>query len=106
MMAPEHIGGAIVRRGFSACGRKVRPADTLTREEVLSFAHANLRALVDANFIELVPMAAADASTLHVIHRGSGRFDVIRGIVLNSEPLTREAADAMVDGGSLAKAAA
>jgi hypothetical protein len=97
-----------VRRRFNAAGRDVLPGTTLSIEEVKAFPNRNLRALVDANFLDLFPIADNDILTgaMHVIHRGSGRYDVIRGHVLNAEPLTREAAEAMAgDPAGLASAA-
>ena len=96
-MAVENIGGAIVRRRYSSGGQSVLPGTKLTREQLLTMPLRNLEALAGANFLDIFPLTVNDSSAapLHVIHRGSGRYDVIQGHVLNAEALTREQAESM-----------
>lgn len=89
----EHIGGGIVRRTFTRGLETLRSGHELTREEVLKIPTANLQALVDNGKLSIFPPSGLGEH--HVVSRGFGKFDVIRGHVLNDAPLTKEEAEAM-----------
>lgn len=96
----EDIGGALVRRRIH---RGEMPAlmagERLSREQVLSMPVANRRALVATERLWLLPRsgaveAAGDLrATKHIVQVGKNQFDVIDGVKLNDEPLSKEAAE-------------
>lgn len=101
------IGGAICRRHFTMGERKIRPGDTLTEDEVLAIPKPNLTALRDSGYLQVYPKQAAIQSALAAIattrfpiHRGCGKYDVIDGVQLNTEQLTKEQALALVAEGA------
>ena len=92
-ISDDDVGGARVRRIFTAAGRTLRAGDTLTRDEVL--AMRNRRTLAEIGAIEIWPRTMggiADAER-HIVHNGGGRFDVIAGHKLNARPLTKDEAE-------------
>lgn len=91
-ISDDDVGGARVRRIFTAAGRALRAGDMLTRDEVL--AMRNRRTLAEISAIEIWPRATgiADAER-HIVHNGGGRFDVIAGHKLNERPLTKDEAE-------------
>lgn len=103
-MADHEIGGAVVRRTFSRNGKYLKNGDKLTGDEVRSIPAANLTALIDSHYIELFPLPTAGIfaptplpGDRFMVHRGGGLFDVIEGRRLNDEPLSQDAAEALVD---------
>lgn len=97
------IGGAEVKRHFNgAAGKQFSPRDRLTREDVLAIPVNNRVALIDNGYIVVFPpddAAHAAAEQMHgdvfFISRGFGKYDMIRGKKLNSEPLSQEQAVAL-----------
>ena len=107
----QDVGGAVVKRMFA--GHKA--GDTLSREAVLAIPGANRSALINQGKMVLFPLskmagnvAAIPAGVLavdhapeiehmkrHVVSRGFGKYDVIAGTILNTEPLTKDAAKAL-----------
>lgn len=91
MMFPrlDDIGGAVVRRTFTFDTRRLKTGDKLTRDEVLGMPGANRNALIEKQYIDVLPRAAVDPDTERfVVNRGFGKFDVIEGRKINPEPLT------------------
>lgn len=101
-MAPPHsvaaqddIGGAVVRRPFLYGEQQLKAGDVLTEEQVRHMPRNNRNALRDGNFISIYPKRAGRAGQAFVIHRGQGKYDVIEGVKINDEPLSKEDADAL-----------
>lgn len=95
-ISDKDIGGARVRRTFTNNGKQMRMGDQLTTEEVLAFPTANRRALSDSNFIEIYPKSPIIGNERFIVGIGKNQFNVIEGRVLNTEPLTREAAEKLL----------
>ena len=96
IIADPDIGGARVRRTFTRNGRQMRNGDMLDGNSVRSIPVANRRALIDAGYIEVWPKsgeASGSAGERHIVHRGKGQFDVIAGVKLNAEPMSKEDAE-------------
>lgn len=96
IIADHDIGGARVRRVFTRGSRHLRGGDMLSGDEVRAIPVANRRALIDAGYIEVWPKsgeAAGSAGERHIVHRGKGQFDVIAGVKLNAEPMSKEDAE-------------
>jgi hypothetical protein len=97
------IGGATVRRIFTRNGRAVMPGENLSRGEMLSIPVSNRQSLIDNGYVVIYPprpgMGNDDSEPERfVVSKGFGNFDVIEGRRLNSEPLTKEQAQALADG--------
>ena len=98
----DEIGGGKVIRGFNAGGERVNAGTLLTREFLAAIPANNRNTLIDKNFIQVWPKAAAAVSPpdvgagptaeRHVVALGFGRYNVIEGTVLNASALTREQA--------------
>lgn len=102
LLRAERIGGAYVRRGFTAKGEYLKTGTHLTRADVLSFPSTNRQALLDGGYIEVYPPGApglegiAPADTQRfVASAGFGNFNVYEGRKLNSAPLTKAEAQAL-----------
>jgi len=101
MISESAIGGGIVRRTFTLGERVMKTGDMLTRAEVLAIRIANRNSLIDHGKIEIYaanPNEIAEPGERHVVRApgvGSRLYDVIEGRKLNSEPLTREDAEAL-----------
>ena len=95
-MIPVHddqIGGAVVRRRIDRGPDGPLLAGTrLSREEVLAMPTANRHALVTTEHLWLMPIGDAVAER-HIVHLGRGQFDVIAGVKLNDQPLSKDAAE-------------
>lgn len=104
----QDIGGAVVKRMFGG----LKAGDVLSREQVLAMPGANRAALINLGKIAVYPMrgggaaieqvaaTAAPAPEIehtkrHVVSRGFGKYDVIEGAILNTDPLTKDAAKAL-----------
>lgn len=96
----QDIGGARVRRTFTNNGRQMKAGDSLKADEVIKFPRANRIALVDAGFIEIYPKAAGSAiegAERFIVGNGKHHYDVIHGVKLNEQPLTKAQADEMAN---------
>ncbi len=110
---PEMIGGGRVIRPFNIAGERQHAGKAFSGEEVRAMPHANRQALIDNGFLAVWPMASRPTASAagpagasptaaanspmarHVSSRGFGRYDVIEGVKINSEPLSREEANAL-----------
>jgi hypothetical protein len=93
-IAELDIGGARVRRRFTRGEEAMMPGRFLSADEVRAIPVANRRALSDAGYIEIFPQApVTTAGDKHIVHLGRGQYDVIHGVKLNAEPLTKEQAE-------------
>ena len=98
IIADADIGGGRVRRPFTRAGKYLKPGTELSRDEILAMPHANRQALIDSTYLEVWPapkVSPIEGASRHVISRGFARFDVIYGVKLNKEPLTKDEADAL-----------
>ena len=102
MVALDQLGGGVVRRRFSRGGEIILAGHVFSGEELRSFRSANLRALIDKGVIEVWPKhaIAGERGARFPIHQGFGKYDVVEGRKLNTEPLTREQAQALVTSAS------
>jgi hypothetical protein len=98
----DEIGGAVVRRTFTFDTRRLKTGDRLTRDEVIGMPGANRAALIEKQYIDVLPRASdqevdvADPDVeRHVVNRGFGKWDVIEGRKLNAEPLDKDEAEAL-----------
>lgn len=96
----EDIGGAVVRRRIERGGRSPLLAGArLSRDDVLSMPVANRRSLVATERLWLLPQGAAVAATSdqratkHIVQVGKNQFEVIHGVKLTDQPLSKEAAE-------------
>lgn len=93
------IGGARVRRTFRRGNEQLQAGHMLSAAEVVAFAPANRRALIEAGHIEVYPRPPVESvgvgsdAELHMVHLGGGKYDVIKGVKLNDSPLTKDEAE-------------
>lgn len=88
------IGGARVRRVFSRGSERLAAGRILSADDVISIPVANRRALVSAGYIEIFPRAPLQSvGERHIVHLGGGRYDIIQGVKLNAEPLSKDDAE-------------
>jgi hypothetical protein len=99
-IAEQDIGGGRVRHAFTMGSNHLKAGYELSSDMVRSIPSANRNALIDAGMLEVFPRPQGQFDTaplpLHAFHIGGGRFDLIAGRKVNSEPVTREEADAAV----------
>lgn len=93
----SEIGGGYVRRRFTCGGRVRYSGEKLTAEDLAAMPHRNREALIEMRSIDIYPKGdgGSQYSERHIVHRGCGKFDVIEGRKLNTEPLTKEQAEAL-----------
>jgi hypothetical protein len=97
MLSNSQIGGAIVQRRMTLGDRTMMRGDALTAEQCRSIPRQNLKAFVNTGVLELFPASPIpEGSQRYAVHMGMGKFDVIEGRKLNTKPLTRAEADAML----------
>jgi hypothetical protein len=94
------FGGAIVRRGYEAQGKRIASGTVLSAEAFLAIGYAVRRLFVREGrvtpFYQPTETLPPPPGTRHIIHRGAGRYDVVHGTVLNGEQfLSREEAEAL-----------
>lgn len=96
------IGGALVIFPFTISDgdgvRKARPGEKLTEEQVRAMPRANLKALKASGKLHVIGKAESERASpaqIFVVHRGSGKYDVIEGVKINDEPITKEQAEAL-----------
>lgn len=93
-IADQDIGGARVRRTFTCGDERLLAGHMLSGDEVRNIAVANRRALTSAGFIEIFPRGPVETvGERHIVHLGSGRYDVIEGKKLNDAPLSKDDAE-------------
>jgi hypothetical protein len=93
----DQAGGAYVRRAFTFGDRELTTKDRLTADEVRSIPIANLNALINTGKIELWPAAPEGTfiAERFAVHLGFGKWIVVEGRNLTSEPVTKEEAEAL-----------
>jgi hypothetical protein len=101
MVAPwNEVGGAVVALAFTCNSERFTPGRRITRAQFDAFKNA--RALVRAGYLKPFPPSdpskAPAAGSAFVLHRGGGFYDVIVGERLNSQPLSKDEADALARG--------
>jgi hypothetical protein len=111
LIRDKDIGGGIARRLIRLNGEVLTAGTGLTREQVLGIRAANRQALINTGALSIYPRprGAAEPESVkaadhqpeiehaprHVVSRGFGKYDVIQGVVLNAEPLAKDAAFAI-----------
>ena len=99
-MDVSEVGGAEVTRAFDMNGRRVTRGHRLTREEVLAIPTRNREALVSSGQIREFPRTLVDLSTgsgeRFIVRRTDLKFDVVQGVKLNVEPLTKVEAESFL----------
>lgn len=110
------LAGAVVRRPLNRGGQRVPVGTTLSAEDFLSISYPVRRIFANNGHVTPfyrrpgepdyvpppppAPVSGDDAAPVHhIIHRGGGRYDVVRGALLNDAPLSREAAEALAKQG-------
>ncbi len=99
--ARNDIGGAVVRRPFSFHGKVILAGTLLSEADIRSIPVSNRNALRDNSYIQLYPKAPDNAykpagkTSVFVVHRGGGAYDVIEGVKINEEPLSKSDAEAL-----------
>ena len=92
----SEMGGAFVRKRFVQ-GDVVRAVGSrLTVADLAAIPAANRDALVKNLYIEPFPAAPIGVQDVILVSRGFGKFDVVEGRRINTDPLTREEADALI----------
>lgn len=94
--AENDIGGGIALHPFSFGTRRLEVGDRLTEAEVRSIPKDNFNALKSSGNIHVLTKRGAQGESF-LVHRGSGKYDVIQGVKLNAEPLSKEEAEALAD---------
>lgn len=102
---PELIGGGVVRRRFSLAGEVMLAGRELTGAQIRAMTTANRKALLRAGFLDVWPVHSGPSGDRFVVNLGFGKFDVVEGRKLNSEPLTKEQATALATSAPAVKAA-
>jgi len=99
-IADADIGGARVRRVFTARGNVMKAGKHLSSDEVLAIPIANRRALQDAGYIEVYPKSSPagkrEPETRYRIKVGDGQYDIIEGRKINPKPVSREESDRLM----------
>ena len=104
-MRDGEIGGGFVRRLFTNDGQALKAGTHLSRDQLLAMSINNRRALIRSGAIDIYPPApaggapAASQVERFMLHIGGGRYEVIAGVKLSSEPLTKDEAQALVNAG-------
>jgi hypothetical protein len=92
------IAGAVVRKPYGQGAQRVYAGTVLTLEAFARIGHVVKRIWVRDGTVTpfYVPAhVSPDGASGHLIHRGGGRYDVIHGVQMNAEPLSREEAEAL-----------
>jgi len=85
----------VVLRPLFLDGRKAMPGEPIGRAEAARLPPGNRRALEANGKVRWFAEPEGEMRRWRV-PAGSGRYDVVEGARLNDEPLSREAADALV----------
>lgn len=100
----NEIGGAVVDHGMHIGARFLVRGTRLTGDEVRRmFRTPNLKAIIDSGYLKVWPrgdsgpaeVQDAPQTGVHVVYRGFGKYDVIRGAVVNEGSLDKEGAHAL-----------
>jgi hypothetical protein len=101
------LAGAMVRQRIETdAGHPLMPGEVMSAETFAEIPFGTRRALVGNDRLTPfyrrgdAPPAEEEERQRFSIHRGNGRYDVVEGALLNAEPLTKEAAEALVASGS------
>lgn len=90
------LGGAVVRRAYNAAGQRIAAGSVLSADAFMAIGYAVRRLFVrEGQITPFYLPRHAGPGTCHIIHRGGGRYDVVRGVMLNDEALTREDAETL-----------
>lgn len=98
----DDMCGGIVLRAFRLNGELVRAGAELSEEQVRGMGRANLEALRRRGSIHLLSKKAGEAPAVDprtqafMVHTGAGKYDVIEGVKINDEPLSKEEAQALI----------
>lgn len=96
---PKDYVGAKVLRTCTIMGKRRLPGEILSSEELQSMSPANLRAFIGNNYA--MPMfAGAETKATpkgkrYLVRRSDLRFDVVQGVLVNDEPLSKAEAEAL-----------
>lgn len=93
ILASADLGGGRVRRTFTFGDKRYYPGMEMTGDELRRMPIVNRNAMVENRLIEVWPVRAN--GEMHVVHVGRGLYDVIRGVKLNGDPLSKEEAEAL-----------
>lgn len=115
----DRIDRAMVTFAFRAWGKWLRAGTVIGHDELARMPVNNRNALLDKGFLyawpkEAGPMAISKPKPITVDEReekleryviargfrGNGQYDVIEGRRINDEPLSKEAATALVEAGT------
>ena len=100
----DEIGGGIVRLAFTSNGKRMLPGSRLTAEEIHSMS--NGRTLIRTGHIVPHPPAngqnleTVPSSEKYLFHIGGGKY-VVSGPLLTREPVSKEEAEAIMNGRSV-----
>jgi D-lyxose ketol-isomerase len=89
------IAGAIVRKPYGQGAQRVLAGTVLSTAAYAAIKYTIKRLWLRDGQITPFYVPRHASNERHVIHRGGGRYDVVHGTVLNAEPLSREAAEAL-----------
>lgn len=101
-LVAEDIGGGVVMKAFRGTGGEMVLAGTrLTEEQVRAMPRANRESLVDNHRLHILSKSQASVGPLSAdtqvftVHLGGGKYNVIEGVKINDEPITKEEAEAL-----------
>lgn len=101
-LVADDIGGAVVLKAFRGTGGEMVLAGTrLTEEHVRAMPRANRESLVDNHRLHILSKSQASVASeprdthAFVVHLGAGKYNVIEGVKINDEPITKEEAEAL-----------
>lgn len=91
------IGGAVVRRTFSGNGKQYRSGDELSAAELRAMPEANLRALLENEFVQVYPASADTRPKTRIMRKVSeGKYQVFEGVYITNAPVSREEAEKLI----------
>lgn len=94
LVRSETIGGGTVRRLITlGNGEVIRPGIVLSGDQIRALR--NHKELIRAGKLETWPADPRGSGQRYIVSIGFGKFDVIEGVKLNPEPLTKGEAMAL-----------
>lgn len=91
------LSGAVVRRTFSGNGKQYRAGDELSSAELRALPEANLRALIENEYVQIYPASADVRPRVRIMKKvAEGKFHVFEGRYLTNEPVSREKAETLI----------